>query len=384
MANNAIGQPADSGYPMDDAKIVIKIPEVPRDYKARVDWMNNRQRGALSRFAIASKKAGGLPVRDEKARIFLEKSEQYLDFLEYDPSFRMTPQLKRDASIEATFDLILHKPGYCFPNQFKKRAQRIYDSWVAINWGAGAEEDAEESEEVGSSTGTSTRAVVAEDAQATIQYPPRNHPIWGIDGIMHGLARVVRQNGRTSMVLDQRYPKKTSNVYGHNNLEPGRWFPFQLAALFNGAHGSRQAGIHGDHQHGAYSIVISSKYHHLDRDAGTTIFYSGAGSDENTDPDRVNPGKQDATLVASIRSRQPVRVLRASNKTNHYAPSVGIRYDGLYQVVRQEQPRKNTKGGLYRRLVLERLPDQPDLQDIISAAPDPQQRRQFEKIGEGF
>ena len=116
-------------------------------------------------------------------------------------------------------------------------------------------------------------------------------------------------------------------------------------ALARGAHGARIAGIAGDTDLGAYSIVVSSSgfYDALDRDEGRRLFYSGSGSHENEDPDR--PAKSTSgtkALKASLATGRPVRVLRAGNPGNNeshpWAPERGIRYDGLYRVVRMLTP----------------------------------------------
>jgi hypothetical protein len=41
-------------------------------------------------------------------------------------------------------------------------------------------------------------------------------------------------------------------------------------------------------------------------------------------------------LEKSYLQRQPIRVLRAANKTSRYAPREGVRYDGLYEIVDRE------------------------------------------------
>lgn len=128
-----------------------------------------------------------------------------------------------------------------------------------------------------------------------------------------------------------------------NRSAPSPRYPLQIVALAHGAHGARIAGIAGDTALGAYSIVVSSKgaYEGLDRDEGNRLFYSGSHSHENKDPDR--PGKSSTgtqALKASLASGRPVRVLRSGGGTgNHrWAPDSGIRYDGLYRVVRKLTP----------------------------------------------
>ena len=120
----------------------------------------------------------------------------------------------------------------------------------------------------------------------------------------------------------------------------------QIVALVRGAHGMKVAGISGDAVLGAYSIVVSTSggYDELDRDEGRRLFYSGSGSHDNKDPDRPAPSTNNTkALKASLASGRPVRVLRAGNsmvtKNHHpWAPERGIRYDGLYRVIRMHTP----------------------------------------------
>lgn len=69
-------------------------------------------------------------------------------------------------------------------------------------------------------------------------------------------------NGKT-FKLNTRYTKRSARP-GDNSLKPGDWFPYQMAALFNGAHGSAQSGVVGDDKYGAHSIVLSGKYKDVD------------------------------------------------------------------------------------------------------------------------
>jgi hypothetical protein len=76
-----------------------------------------------------------------------------------------------------------------------------------------------------------------------LRLPRPDHPIWGREGIMHGICYAISINGRRSPQLDSRYKneQRAANVLGSNGLTVGAWFPLQLVALFKGAHGSAQA-----------------------------------------------------------------------------------------------------------------------------------------------
>lgn len=81
-------------------------------------------------------------------------------------------------------------------------------------------------------------------------------------------------------------------------------------------------------------------------------------------------------LQRSLTTRNPVRVLRAMNKKSVYAPSCGFRYDGLYEVVKQDTSH-NKEGGLFLRYLLKRLPYQKPLKDIMLDSPTAQQMADF-------
>jgi len=141
----------------------------------------------------------------------------------------------------------------------------------------------------------------------------------------------------------------------------GDWYPKQLIALFHGAHGHQQSGICGDRNSGAYSIIVAGFYDSLDHDNGKTLYYSGSGSHENSDP-RNPPERTSGTsaLVTSMENGTPVRVLRAHSGKSRYAPLRGIRYDGLYYVIQIQTP-INVQGGLYEQFLLVRLNGQHEI-----------------------
>lgn len=165
---------------------------------------------------------------------------------------------------------------------------------------------------------------------------------------MHGVALSLNPDSRRSFILDPRYTtsRRSAKVHGHNNLEIGAWFPRQLVALFRGAHGHQQTGIFGDRDTGAFSIVVAGQYDDLDRDSGDYLYYSGSNSHNNEDPAR--PAESSGGTLAlhtSLRTGKAVRVLRAATGKGKWAPTYGLRYDGLYRVVTVSRPR-NARGGV--------------------------------------
>ena len=84
------------------------------------------------------------------------------------------------------------------------------------------------------------------------------------------------------------------------------------------------------------------------------MYYSGSGSHDNEDPKfPAESTSGTRALHRSIITMRPVRVLRKANDKKPYCPSAGLRYDGLYRVVKVNLP-TNAKGGLYEQFVLER------------------------------
>jgi putative restriction endonuclease len=90
-------------------------------------------------------------------------------------------------------------------------------------------------------------------------------------------------------------------------------------------------GIYGKIATGAYSIIISggSGADYDDRDLGDVVWYTGSGDTLKGDQPLTNMNK---SLILSHNRQNPVRVIRTSHSQSEFAPSQGLRYDGLYKV----------------------------------------------------
>ena len=155
------------------------------------------------------------------------------------------------------------------------------------------------------------------------------HLLRGID-----TGRKQRASGRTGVHhrLERDYPaRKSCNVTGANNLLNGQWWPLQICAMRDGAHGEIEAGIHGQPGKGAFSIILSSGGYD-DVDEGERILYCGTSGTDGKPSAGTNHMKE------SHRLRNPVRVLRSSGlpQKNPNRPSRGLRYDGLYTILDYE------------------------------------------------
>lgn len=256
--------------------------------------------------------------------------------------------------------LLLSGPHNRLPKDIAKKADELYKRFDGMAWDA-------------------TRRITS----FTGGYPPDDHPIWGTEGIMHGV--IIRRGvgGRPIYELDDRFTPRNAKVYGHNGLQPGSWFPRRECFRFHGGHAQSLRGISGHEDQGA-SIVVSGKYNDIDEDEGDTIFYGAEGAHDK-DSSKKADVKGNRALRASISTQNPVRVFRSAKGGGRFAPPCGIRYDGLYRVVSMEN-RRNEIGGVYQRYTLHRLRDidQPPLDDIVHASPTPQQQADFSRITAGY
>jgi len=191
-----------------------------------------------------------------------------------------------------------------------------------------------------------------------------------IKQLIKHLMRGIRYTA-SSMKLQEGYPwKRSADIFGDNGLSVGDWWPYQLCALRDGAHGSRQGGIAGKIAEGAHSIVISVNSAYRDSDEGYSLIYSG------THGDAAQP-RTDSTqkLITSMSRNKPVRVIRKGDPDNKkkWYPACGFRYDGLYLIKRAEKAE-----GIYR-FFLERQPGQKSL-EAVRKIPDRNHKMAWGKL----
>ncbi|KAH9904053.1 PUA-like domain-containing protein [Xylariomycetidae sp. FL2044] len=386
--------------PPDDTTVRVWV--VGESKQARIGHMRDQHKNIIQ-LASKSARAGVVLTIPNKELTPAEAERRYtalrrhLQWLETD--LEMEPDIKEKTKPDIVFKRIFDEPKSHFPDDIKIRAEMLFNKWVADNWGAddvrdeaddddAAEDLVDEGDTNGASNDGGATLPPSSSLKAT-RFPPREHPIYGVGGIMWGCIMVRGSNNMRVYRLNPTVPKRSAKVYGHNAVAVGAWFATQLVALHRGAHGARMGGIAGRRDTGAYSIVVSESYHDLDEDRGETLFYSGSGSHDNADPDApaLSTSCTDA-MKASLRTKLPVRVLRSGRlssgyKRSTYAPDCGLRYDGLYQVDRLHV-KKNGKGGLYEQFELHRLPDQTPLSEIRLDCPTPEQRRHFGMIRDGY
>ncbi|KAI0487428.1 PUA-like domain-containing protein [Xylaria cf. heliscus] len=318
--------------------------------------------------------------RNHRGRITPEKAEEmanrfadaelYLDWLE--TSLQMTPDIEEATKTHMVLSQLID-PDNNVPGNMVNKAKALLDKYMADNWGQDiVADEADDTQSL--PTGA---ASAASPTIGVVQLPPDNDPVYGVNGIMYGI--IVDTSGkRKDYRIRGDIPRTSAKVYGHNNIAIGTWYPFQINALFSGAHGARMAGIAGSVTSGAWSIVVAGTYEDLDTDNGDTLYYSGSNSHNNKDPQNAAPASQGTkALHASITTQNPVRVLRSggafnTRNKNRFLPSCGLRYDGLYRVVHYQQ-RLNRNGGLYDQFKLARLPGQIALDQFRFGSPTAQQ-----------
>jgi hypothetical protein len=133
-----------------------------------------------------------------------------------------------------------------FEEQYCDLAKYLHDKFARQNWGV-TEDDEKEStskskekkrsaEEDHEDKPTAKKQKSAPLDKSKIKRASKNHPIYGENGIMRGILWYPTKKG-SQTCLDDKYPVKDARVYGHNGLDIGAWFPRQLAALRDGAHG---------------------------------------------------------------------------------------------------------------------------------------------------
>ncbi|KAK6634712.1 hypothetical protein RUM43_012114 [Polyplax serrata] len=130
------------------------------------------------------------------------------------------------------------------------------------------------------------------------------------------------------------------NEYGAvPGVEIGFHWETRLECSRYGVHRPTVAGIHGGPK-GAYSIALSGGYPE-DVDEGHTFLYTGAGGRDlkgtATNPKNLRTAPQtrdqelegtNLSLVKSIDSKLPIRVIRGYKSPSIFAPETGYRYDG--------------------------------------------------------
>lgn len=126
--------------------------------------------------------------------------------------------------------------------------------------------------------------------------------------------------------------KRKGGDGGPNKLINGQWWPTQLAAVRDGAHGNFERYITHNPKRGAVSCILHGGPAFSNNvDEGNVVLLSTSGGhDGNSLPGRT------LAMLQRHKVGGPIRLLRSSSINSEYAPKAGLRYDGLYDVVEVE------------------------------------------------
>eukprot|EP00887_Chlorella_sp_A99_P001931 scaffold18.g1931.t1 len=161
-------------------------------------------------------------------------------------------------------------------------------------------------------------------------------------------------------------------------IKVGEWWKDRLDCRQWGAHFPHVAGIAGQSNVGAQSVVLSGGYED-DRDEGEWFLYTGSGGRDLSGNKRTNKEQSsdqaraqghchaglfenmNKALKLSCQKGLPVRVVRSfKEKRSSYAPSqeTPVRYDGVYRIHKCWRT-KGTQGFLVCRYLFVRCDNEP-------------------------
>ena len=118
----------------------------------------------------------------------------------------------------------------------------------------------------------------------------------------------------------------------------GTTYESREAAKIAGVHQVGVQGIAGNRHVGCVSIVLNGGYN-TDEDYGHEVFYTGAGGQDPQNrkrhvADQNLDASDNAALVTSEQTGEPIRIIRGWKGDPDQSPSLGYRYDGLYKVIK--------------------------------------------------
>jgi E3 ubiquitin-protein ligase UHRF1 len=151
-------------------------------------------------------------------------------------------------------------------------------------------------------------------------------------------------------------------------IRVGEWWKDRLDCRQWGAHFPHVAGIAGQSNVGAQSVVLSGGYED-DRDEGEWFLYTGSGGRDLSGNKRTNKEQSfdqtfdsmNKALKLSCTKGLPVRVVRSfKEKRSSYAPTdeTPVRYDGIYRIARCWRT-KGKQGFLMCRYLFVRCDNEP-------------------------
>ncbi|KAK8006751.1 ydg sra domain-containing protein [Apiospora marii] len=173
-----------------------------------------------------------------------------------------------------------------------------------------------------------------EEAPAVqISIPGARDPLFGTNGIMHGVISTRNAVGRRVYMLNPRLPHQSRRVFGHNGLSVGQWFamwlrrpaPRRVTGPAKPAFTEARPLAPTPLWRATRSTTSST------RTRASSCTYSAPRAHENKDPHQLGPASSGSlALRASHASRKPVRVLRAAGAAK-ISGCPGAASGGLYE-----------------------------------------------------
>jgi SAD/SRA domain len=286
---------------------------------------------------------------------------------------RITPNFAQILQVKRVLDTIT-SPRNPFSLSSKTQAQYLFSRFEQQNWGelwvvtpdqsSATSDDKRKGKRSSSTAPASTGpAKKAKESDASRDSKIRkttydnDHPLFGNAGPYPGCQTAYNtetKNVTIRMRKDVRH--KSAAVHGNNGLTVGDWFPSQFSTVACGAHGATQAGISGTASKGAFSILCTKTYAGADTGNLQEFDYCAPGSIENTDTTELTGSVGHEAMLMSYREDHKIRVFRGVGACAG-APNAGIRYDGLYQIVKKTSA-NNKDGGFIITFGMKRLENQ--------------------------
>jgi hypothetical protein len=171
---------------------------VANNLEAHVRFINAESANIVKLCATSRNGVINPKKASENVKAQLLRLELYIQWLE--TNVEIPPALKERTKIDKVLRLLFDRPDFHFQEKTRDRAPALCEIWNAQNWGEGevvedgSDDDRSSDEETAINSkkqkSSSSNAIAKRDT-GNIYPPPPNHPIFGLKGIMHGVALKV-------------------------------------------------------------------------------------------------------------------------------------------------------------------------------------------------
>ena len=303
------------------------------------------------------------PVEEAKKGL-AKLLDKFSDPLKIDTKFA------QNLNIKSLLETIM-RPAGPFSIASQTKAGYIYGRFDAQQWGelwavtpdqtsATSDAKAKNKRDPSPAPDSTSSTKKAKSTQVRPKTYPDNHVLFGKDGPYPGCATIYH-TATTNVTIRCRkdVERKSAAVRGHNGFNVGDWFPSQFSTMARGAHGATQGGIFGTADDGAFSIISTKTYAGADKGNLLEFDYCAPNSIENPDTTQLTGSAGLDAMRTSRREGHSIRVFRGVGACAG-APSAGIRYDGLYKIVK-EAFANNESGGMMIKFGMKRLENQAEI-----------------------